>query len=154
MPPTSTVAFGGPSQSRRPRPVLVAVGSLAVVVGSALPWGGSGRVDRSGFDLARLARRLDVLDGLAAGAARLWVLAPFAVAVVVVATGARRAGLAVALGTVLAIGGAALVVAVHRSPLLPRFGLHVTAAGAAIVAVGDLVWLLTSRRTSPSWPSP
>lgn len=117
---------------------------MLVVLGSVLPWGRSGRVDRSGFDLVRLARRFDVLDGAAAGVARLWLVAPVALAVVVVATGARRAGVAVALGTALAVGGLILVVAVHRSPLAPRPGLHVTTAGAAVVLASAL-WS-TARR--------
>lgn len=117
------------------------LGAALVVGGAALPWGGSGRNDRSGYELARLARRLDVLDGVPAGAARLWGLAPFVLALAVVAAGARRSGVAVALALALAAGGGALVLAVHRSPLLPRWGLHVTTVGAALVVLSALVRL-------------
>lgn len=134
---------------RHSRPIGVAVGSVAVVAGSALPWGRSGRADRSGFELVRLARRLDVLDGAVAGVARLWLLAPLVLAVVLAATvlapTRRRAVGAIALGTVLAGAGLLLVVVVHRSPLVPRFGLHVTTAGAVTVLATDL-WFVLGRR--------
>ena len=112
---------------------------MLVVGGSVLPWGRSGERDRSGFDLARLARRLDVLDGAVAGAARAWVLAPLVLAGVLVATGAGLRWLAVLLAGVLAATGSFLVLAVHRSPLTPRWGLSVTLAGVVAVVLGAVV---------------
>lgn len=106
-----------------------------MVAGSAIPWGGSGRVDRSGFELAALAGRLDLLDGPLATVARVWVLAPLVLALAVVLRPARTA-LATVLATALAAAGGTLALVVLRSPLDPRPGLAVTLAGTALVALG------------------
>jgi hypothetical protein len=116
----------------------VALGAGLVVAGSALPWGGSGRVDRSGFELAGLADRLDLVSGVAAGLARAWVLAPLVLAAVVVATAARRPAVAAGLATALAAAGTALATTVLGSPLAPRPGLAVTLLGAVVVVAGAI----------------
>jgi hypothetical protein len=139
----------------RSRSPDVVAGSLIVLTGAFLPWGRSGSIDRSSFELVRLARRLDVLDGAAATGARLWLAAPLLVAAVVVAALAGRGTLAVGLGTLVAAAGVGLAIAVHQSPLVPRPGLHVTMGGAAVTAAGGLlraVPLARARRPRPTAP--
>jgi hypothetical protein len=120
----------------RVQPLGVVIGSLIVVGGALLPWGGSGRVDRSSFDIVRVAGRNQLLpDGLA-GPARIWLLAPVALALVLVAAAYRRRALAVGVAVGLAAVGTVLVVAVWRSPMQPRFGLAVSLGGALLTA-GD-----------------
>jgi hypothetical protein len=135
-------------EKMRARSLDVVVAVLIVLIGAALPWGRSGQADRSSFELVRLARRLDVLDGGAATAAKLWLAMPLVVAVVVVAAGTGRRGLAVVVGTVLAVFAVGLVAATYRSPLLPRYGLPVTMAGAGALAIAGMVEVLW-RRASP-----
>jgi hypothetical protein len=120
------------------RPLGVVVGSLVVVGGGLLPWGGSGRVDRSSFDIVRIAGRNDLLPDAVAGPVKIWLLAPLLLAIVLVAAAYRRRGLAVGVGTALAAMGVALVVAVWRSPMQPRFGLLVSLAGALLVGAGAI----------------
>jgi hypothetical protein len=122
----------------RERSLDVTVPALIVLLGSALPWGGSGREDRSSFELVQVADRLDVLEGAAAVVARAWLLLPFAVAVIAIAgvTGRRR--LAAVLGTVVAVLAVGLALAVLRSPLLARVGVPVTMVGAALLALAGV----------------
>ena len=132
----------------RERPLGVVVGSLIVVGGGLLPWGGSGRVDRSSFDIVRVAGRNELLpDGLA-GPAKIWLLAPVAVAVVAVAAAYGRRALAIGVGTALAAVGVVLAASVWRSPMQPRFGLGVSLAGALLPGA-DLIRQAV-RRTAAS----
>lgn len=126
--------------------LLVAGGVLIVLLGALAPWGRSGRTDRSSFELVRIARRLDVLEGALATTAKLWLLAPIAVAVVVVAAMAGWAKLAGVTGTAVAVAGVALAIAVRQSPLVARWGLAVTMAGAAVVVVADGLWFVAVVR--------
>lgn len=137
----------------RSRSPVVVVGSLIVLIGAVLPWGRSGQTDRSSFELVRLARRLDVLDGALASVARLWLATPLLVAVVVVTAWAGRRAVALTLGTIVAAAGVGLAIAVQQSPLVPRPGLHVTIGGAAVTAVGGLLWAVPhswARRAHPT----
>lgn len=134
----------------RRRPLGVVVGSLIVLIGAALPWGGSGRVDRSSFEIVRVAGRNDLLPEGLAGPAKIWLLAPAAVAAVVVAAAYGRRILAVGVGTVLAALGALLAVSVWRSPMQPRFGLAVSLAGALLVAI-DAIGHAVRRTASPPY---
>jgi hypothetical protein len=122
---------------------------LIVLIGATLPWGRSGAADRSSFELVRLARRLDVLDGGAATAAKAWLAAPLVVAVVVVAGATGRRTLAALTGTVLVVVAVGLVAATYRSPLLPRYGLHVTMAGAGALAVAGMANAVRRGRAAP-----
>ena len=125
-------------EKMRPRSLDVVVPVLIVLVGATLPWGRSGEVDRSSFELVRLARRLDVLEGGAAAVARVWLAAPLVVAIVVAAGMTGRRGVAVAAGTALVGVAVALVAVTYRSPLLPRYGLHVTMVGAGALVIAGL----------------
>ncbi len=129
----------------RERPLGVAVGALTVVVGGALPWGGSGRRDRSSFEVVQFASRNGYLEGMAA-AGRLWLLAPMVVAVVLVATGLRWTRTAMAAGTVLALSAVGLAIALERSPLVPRFGVRITMLGVGVVILDCAVRTALSLR--------
>ena len=133
----------------RPRlsiPTVVA-GSLAVAASGFLPWGASGRRERSSYELVGVVDRLDVLDGTAAAAVTAWYLAPVLAAVVWLTAATGRHGVARAVAAVLAAGGAALAVAVRRSPLLDRPGTYATIAAAGVVGLG-LVLAFVERRAS------
>jgi hypothetical protein len=127
----------------RTRSLDVAACMLLVLVGAAMPWGGSGEVDRSSFELVRYARRLDVLDGIAATLAVAWLALPLVAALVVVAGWSGRRGLALAGATSAAVFGAGLAVAVSASPLLERSGIRVTMVGAGALAI---VWFMEAWR--------
>lgn len=111
-----------------------------------LPWGRSGRRDRSSYELVAVADRLDVVSGTAATAARLWYAAPAAAAVVWLAAVTGRRGVALAVGGVLAAAGIALAVAVRRSPLVARPGVPVTLVSAGVVGIGVVLALVEGRR--------
>ena len=127
----------------RNRSIDVSAGIVVVLVGAALPWGGSGEVDRSSFELVRYARRLDVLEGVAATLAVAWLALPLVVALVVVAGWSGRRRWALVAASVAGLFGLGLAVAVHRSPLLDRVGLSVTMFGAGALV---FVWILEIRR--------
>jgi hypothetical protein len=122
---------------------------LIVLIGAALPWGRSGEADRSSFELVRLARRLDVLHGGAATAAKVWLAMPLVVAVIVVAGATGRRTLALIAGTVVALAAVGLVAATYRSPLIPRYGLRVTMAGTGALAVAGIADAIRRRRAAP-----
>ena len=113
-----------------------------------LPWGASGRRERSSYALVAVVDRLDILSGPWAALTRAWYLAPVVAASVWLAAAAGRSGLARALAGVLAAGGAALAVAVRRSPLVDRAGTYVTILAAAVVALGLVLTLVERRRTT------
>ena len=70
---------------------LVVVGSLLVAGTGFLPWGASGRAERSSYAIVTIVDRLDILDGVAAALAPAWFLAPVAAAVVWTAAALGRA---------------------------------------------------------------
>ena len=120
------------------RPLGVAAGCLIVVLGGFLPWGGVGEVDRSSFEIVRVAGRNDLLPDGVAGPAKAWLLAPVALAVVLVAVAYGRRRLAVGLGTAIAVAAVVLALAVWGSPMVPRYGLLTTTVGAVLV-VADAI---------------
>jgi hypothetical protein len=126
------------AEKLRNRSLDVTVPALIVLIGAALPWGRSGEEDRSSFELIQVARRLDVLEGPAATIAWTWLVLPLLVAGIAVAGTHGRRRLALGVGTGVAVAAVLLVVAVHRSPLLPRYGLHVTLAGVVVLAVAGV----------------
>lgn len=127
----------------RARSIDVSCCTLLVLVGAALPWGGSGDVDRSSFELVRYARRLDVLDGIAATLAVAWLSLPLVAALVLVAGWSGRRHAALVAATVAGLAGLGLALAVQRSPLLGRPGLRVTMVGAGALGA---VWVVEARR--------
>ena len=133
------------------RPLGVVIGSLIVVGGGLLPWGGSGRVDRSSFEIVRIASRNDLLPEGLAGPAKIWLLAPVALAAVLVAAAYGRRVVAVGVGTALALAGVGLAAAVWRSPMQPRVGLTVSVAGA-LLTVADAIRQAVQRRAADKEP--
>ena len=113
-----------------------------------LPWGASGRRERSSYALVAVVDRLDILDGPWAALTRAWYLAPVVAASVWLAAAAGRPGVARALAAVLAAGGAVLAVAVRRSPLVDRAGTYATILAAAVVALGLVLTLVERGRTT------
>lgn len=142
------------TERRRSRSLDVVAAALIVLLGAALPWGRSGRVDRSSFELVRLARRLDVLEGATATLAKLWLTAPMAVAAVTVAALSGRRRLAFTLGTVVVVAAVALAIVVHRSPVLPRYGLYVTMGGAGVLISAVALQVFARMRTHKSRSEP
>jgi hypothetical protein len=130
---------------------LAVAGPTITLLGALLGWARSGRVTRSSFTLLRSARALDVLSGPFARLAPLWNLLPLVVGLVWLAAATGRRRVAAGMAILTAVGAAGAVLAVLRSPLAPRFGVVVTAVGAAASLVGGLaVLLLGGRRRRPS----
>jgi hypothetical protein len=128
--------------------VLVVAGTIGLVIAAFLPWGGSGRVDRSSFAIVSAAERLDLLDGPAQSLSRGWYLVPLLGAAVWLAAATGRTRLARVLGTIVAVAGVLLSIAVHRSPLLPRVGPSATIGAAVVVGLGLVLGLAPRRRRS------
>lgn len=154
--PSDDGPVASPGRSRtmaalRNRSLDVSAGIVLVLAGAALPWGGSGEVDRSSFELVRFARRLDVLDGVAATLAIAWLSLPLVAALVLVAGWSGRRRWALAAASVVGLAGLGLAWAVHRSPLLDRVGTRVTMVGAGVLVS---VWVLElGRRFGAAAPS-
>jgi hypothetical protein len=112
-------------------------GSGVVAVAGFLPWARSGSRQRSSFDLARLADRLDLVDGRWTSILlALWAMIPLLAALTLLAAVFERprpvlasAGLASALG----VTGVALAA---RTPLPLSAGVWVALGGAAVGLVG------------------
>jgi len=134
--------------TRRWSTLLVVTGSLFVAGAGFLPWGASGRAERTSYALVGVFDRLGVLEGTAADLARAWYLAPVAAAGVWTAAAAGRLALARVVAAVLACGGVALAVTVLRSPLLSRPGPYVTIGAAIVVAAGLALALMEGGRSS------
>lgn len=116
----------------------VALGSLVVVAGGFLPWAALGEVDRSAFELVRVAGRNELLPDATAGLVRAWLLAPVLAGVVVVAVAYRRNRVALVAGAAVVAAAAVLAVAVWGSPMRPRYGVAVSAVGA-LTSVADAI---------------
>lgn len=123
------------------------VGTLCVAAAGFLPWGASGRRERSSYELIGVLDRLEVLDGAAAAGARAWYLAPLVAGATLLAAGLGRVALTRVLAAAVAAGGAALALATKRSPLLDRAGTSVTLVAAGVVGVGLVLALVQRGRT-------
>lgn len=131
-----------PETERAGRAVVIA--SAAVVVTTFLPWSESGQVSRSGWEVARAARRLGVADS---GTAEVLVIAFFLVPVVasaaLIAHALRREGMVAAAGAAVAVTTVVVAGAVLDSPLRASWGLWLNIAAAT--ADGGLVFRLARR---------
>lgn len=127
-----------------PGPVLLLVGLAVVVVGTFLPWGASGRAERSSYELVAVLSRLEVLDGWLAAPATAWYFLPLLAAAGLVAVLTGRQPLARILGTVTGVAVVGMAVALTRSPLSPRPGVCVTIIGTVLMG-GGVLW----RRPRP-----
>lgn len=126
----------------------VVVGSLLVAGFGFLPWGASGRAERSSYALVSVADRLEVLDGWGAVLVKAWYLAPALAAVVWLATALGRTAVARAVAATLALGGVALAIVVRRSPVLDRPGPCATIVAACVVGLGLLAPLAERGRNN------
>lgn len=126
---------------------VCALGAVVVAGASFLPWGGSGRAERTSFELVGVAERLDVLSSTASDLAQLWYLLPLVGALCGLAAVTGRWVGALIAGIVVAVAGAAMAVAVIDSPVRPLGGPYVTLGGSLLVCLG-VVLLLIERRGS------
>jgi hypothetical protein len=112
-----------------------------VAVGAFLPWGYSGKAGRSGFELARTADRLGLVDTplLRAMVSAVAVLPFLAAAAWTAAALGRFRWVATLAGVTGAMALAAAVV-VWRTPLRPAVGLGVVAVagGVGVLSAGAL----------------
>ena len=128
--------------------VLAVAGSVATLGTALLPWHQSGAVDRNGFELARAAGRLDLLETAAARAVVwAWFAVPALVAGVWLAATLRQLGWVVALaGTVGAVAILAATV-VLAAPIPVEVGPVAALAAGAVTLVGAGVLAWSRRRT-------
>lgn len=124
--------------------VLLLSGLAVVVIGTLLPWGASGRAERSSYELVAVVTRLNVLNGPVAALAPLWYFVPLVAAGALVAELGGRPSLARGLGAVMGAAAVGLAGAVLRSPLSLRSGVCVTMVGTVLLG-GGVLW----RRPSP-----
>ena len=120
-------------------------GGTVAVVGTFLPWLGSGATDRSSYEMFSIVDRLGFSpDGLVGWAIRLWPLVPllFVVAAIVQWNVSIRRGVVwlrrlAPLAAALYAGGvaAALQFAPEAGLIRVRYGAWVTVAGAVAVFV-------------------
>lgn len=130
--------------ARDPGPALLLAGLAVVVVGTFLPWGASGRAERSSYELVAVLARLEVLDGWVADLATTWYFLPLVAGATLAALLAGRRRLARILGTATGVAVVGMAVAVTRSPLSPRPGMCVTIIGTVLLG-GGVLW----RRPHP-----
>jgi hypothetical protein len=132
---------------------VVTVGGVVSIVGMFAPWVRTGAAGRSSFELADLVERLGYAPGGPVGLAlRTWPMAPLSVVVAVVATwwigGRVVAAIAVLVGLLIGLVGAAVWSAADSILLGGRWGCLVTALGAVIMVVGGLLSLFAADKTA------
>ena len=112
----------------------VTLGGVVSIVGMFGPWVHSGSASRSSFELADVVVRLGYARGGPVGLAlRTWPMAPLSVVIAIVATwwigGRVAAGIAVVVGLVVSLVGAAVWSAPDSILLGSRWGSLVSALG-------------------------
>jgi hypothetical protein len=160
--PSSEAAMIRPAATVRPVgwrvPMWTAsAGAALVAVAAFLPWGGSGRVDRSSYQLARLADRLGIVGARWQHVLLVvWVLVPLVAALALLSAAlARPVPVLVLVPFVAAIGIVAAVV-VARSPVAVRHGVWLSLAGCGCGLAGS-TWLAPAHaggRPHRSSPQP
>jgi hypothetical protein len=132
-------------------------GASVVAAAAFLPWGGSGRVDRSSYQLARLADRLEIVGSRWQEVLLVvWVLVPLAAALALLCAALSRPAPVLVLVPVVAAIGIVAAVVVSRSPVAVRVGAWLAVAGSGVGLAGS-TWLATAlaggRRHRPAAPS-
>jgi uncharacterized membrane protein len=140
--------------------LLVTIGAVVVVIGSAMPWLRTGQRRRSSFEVFGLVDRLGFSpSGPIGWAVRLWPIVPLLV--VLAAALAWLAGswsLPVALVAVLYAGGTGVAVAnvdgqnligIEDGPLVTALGASLLLLGAVVTAFATLRRRDHSRRSDP-----
>lgn len=137
--------------------MVLTVGTATVLLGTFLPWLGSGERDRSSYAIFDLVERLGFApSGVVSWSLRLWPLVPLLLVVQTltgwaVATGHLRwqvSALTTAMGTAW-VGGTAIALV-----LAPDVGLFQVGSGPIVVSIGIAVAVLGTawlrRRVSDS----
>jgi hypothetical protein len=133
-------------RSERREPWLVpmwtaSAGAAIVAVAAFLPWGGSGEVDRSSYQLARLADRLGIVGARWQQVLLVvWVLVPFVAALALLSAALTRPAPVLVLVPFVAAIGVVATVVVARSPVAVRHGAWVALAGCGCGLAGS-AWL-------------
>jgi hypothetical protein len=139
--------------------LTAAIGAVAALIGTFLPWLRSGTVDRSSYDLVDIVERLGFSpEGVIDIALTMWPLAPLALVSTVIAqwpgwTSAwSTIGAAASAGiTSVYVGGIAIAVLVAPDVGLfrIRLGAWLTLAGATVMLVGACVTTVAVRWGRP-----
>jgi hypothetical protein len=128
-------------------------GGAVVALAAFLPWGGSGRVDRSSYQLARVADRLGIVGAQWQQALLVvWILVPFAAALALLCAVLGRPVPVLVLVSLIAGTGIAATVVLLRSPVAVRLGAWLALVGCACGLLG-CAWLaagLAGRRRQRS----
>lgn len=146
----------------RPSAVFITVGAALAVIGSFLPWIGTGASARSSYDVVDLVERLGFTpDGAMSWVLRVWPLAPLLLVLSAVAQWApvgRTRRTKLTISSVLPLVGAVYVggvaTAVRFAPgaalLRVRAGPAVTVIGTAMMVAGVAwaTWVAMRRRSS------
>jgi hypothetical protein len=122
----------------------MAVGLIAVVVGTFLPWLRTGRTTRNSFWAAGLINRLLAPPGIAGLLLSAWpmIVLACAVAIALAALGVRRTASALAALTALSAGAVAVTTLLLPSrsyAAVAESGPGVTGGGACLVLAGVAV---------------
>jgi hypothetical protein len=141
--------LGRPAASHAERTLGVA-GLVALVVGTFLPWLGSGQAERNSYETGGALKRLLGLHGPAEAAVSAWPLIGLVCAAVVAisAVGLRRSAALLALLTALAAGAVAITALLVDGKQFIRpvsLGPVVTLAGATAVLLAATLALQSTR---------
>lgn len=138
-----------------PRAVVVStwvgVGLAVAAAGAAFgPWVRTGRVTRSGFELARSAERLDVVDGtLAPLLLAIWFCVPLLAAVSFTAAAFRHRRMASVSAAVAALFVLKVAVVVMRSPLETEWGVNLGVVAGALCLATIAIDTVAGSRARP-----
>jgi hypothetical protein len=147
------ISDASPARERRPEavipPVLGAVGLVAIVVGTFLPWLRSGTQDRNSYQAGGAVRRLLGASGFIDHVLGLWPLVGVAcaAAMALFLLGLRTLGSIVAGVSALAAGAAgvgALATTATTVAEVTLIGPLVTLLGATLVALAVLLRALSA----------
>jgi hypothetical protein len=146
-PETDQLAAPGPRTVTAGTVVAVA-GTVLIAATAFLPWGRSGQALRNSFELVAVAGRLELLDGAAAGGARVWFLVPVLAGLVWLAAAVGRPLLTAALSATAGSMCLAGVLLLERSPLGREPGAALAAAAAVLALCGSVLLLREWRRST------
>ena len=131
-----------PAPERRRRfllPIAIGVSVAATGLSLFLPWGRSGRTDRSSFDLVESALRLDLVDISFLGQG--WFLVPLLASLSLLTLAVGRWALGAALALIVGMSTFVVAQLAHDTPVETRYGLWVAMILALVTVVLSLVCL-------------
>lgn len=116
------------------RSLVAASGGALSLVGSFLPWMRTGERSRSSYELADVARRLNILSGsFERGIVRVWPFVPMVTVLAVAALVLWFGFLSRAVAVVVALFVLGVALLVTNAPVDSLGGTQVTAVGAVLV---------------------